>query len=66
MNWTICQYKGGRMKTIYQVVTTSGVVKATFVFLDDAQEYIKTKEPLCRILPLDVWITEPKRGEKNE
>lgn len=54
------------MKTIYQVVTTSGVVKATFVFLDDAQEYIKTKEPLCRILPLDVWITEPKRGKKDE
>lgn len=31
------------MTTIYQVVTTSGIVKETFVFLDDAQEFIKTK-----------------------
>jgi len=54
------------MKTIYQVVTTSGVVKATFVFLDDAQDFIKTKEPLCRIIPLTVEITKPTRGRKSD
>ena len=42
------------MTPIYQVVTISGIVKGTFVFLDDAQEFIKTKEPLCRIIPLTV------------
>lgn len=31
------------MTTIYQVVTTSGIVKGTFVFLDDAQEFYKNK-----------------------
>ena len=54
------------MTTIYQVVTTSGIVKGTFVFLDDAQEFIKTKEPLCRIIPLTVEITKPTRGKKND
>lgn len=42
------------MTTVYQVVTISGIVKGTFVFLGDAQDFIKTKEPLCRIIPLTV------------
>jgi hypothetical protein len=54
------------MATIYQVVTTSGIVKGTFVFLDDAQEFIKTKEPLCRIIPLTVEITKTTRGRKGD
>lgn len=54
------------MTTIYQVVTTSGVVKGTFVFLDDAQEFIKTKEPLCRIIPLTVETTKTTRGKKSD
>ena len=54
------------MTTIYQVVTTSGIVKGTFVFLDDAQEFIKTKEPLCRIVPLTVEITKTKGRKDNE
>lgn len=54
------------MTTIYQVVTTSGIVKGTFVFLDDAQDFIKTKEPLCRIIPLTVEITKTTRGKKND
>ena len=54
------------MTTIYQVVTTGGIVKGTFVFLDDAQEFIKTKEPLCRIIPLTVEITKPKGRKDNE
>lgn len=54
------------MTTIYQVVTTSGIVKGTFVFLDDAQDFIKTKEPLCRIIPLPVEITKTTRGRKSD
>lgn len=54
------------MTTIYQVVTTSGIVKGTFVFLDDAQEFIKTKEPLCRIIPLTVETTKTTRGRKSD
>lgn len=54
------------MTTIYQVVTTSGIVKGTFVFLDDAQEFIKTKEPLCRIVPLTVEITKQRGRKDNE
>lgn len=54
------------MTTIYQVVTTNGIVKGTFVFLDDAQDFIKTKEPLCRIIPLTVEITKPTRGRKRD
>lgn len=54
------------MTTIYQVVTTSGIVKGTFVFLDDAQDFIKTKEPLCRIIPLIVETTKPTRGRKSD
>lgn len=54
------------MTTIYQVVTTSGIVKGTFVFLDDAQDFIKTKEPLCRIIPLTVEITKPRGRKDNE
>lgn len=54
------------MTTIYQVVTTSGIIKGTFVFLDDAQDFIKTKEPLCRIIPLTVETTKPTRGRKND
>lgn len=53
------------MTTIYQVVTTSGIVKGTFVFLDDAQEFIKTKEPLCRIIPLTVKITKNNKREER-
>lgn len=54
------------MTTIYQVVTTSGIVKGTFVFLDDAQDFIKTKEPLCRIIPLTAEITKTTRGRKSD
>ena len=54
------------MTTIYQVVTTNGIVKGTFVFLDDAQEFIKTKDPLCRILPLTIETTKTIRGKKND
>lgn len=54
------------MATIYQVVTNSGIVKGTFVFLDDAQDFIKTKEPLCRIIPLTVEITKTTRGRKGD
>ena len=54
------------MTTIYQVVTISGIVKGTFVFLDDAQEFIKTKEPLCRIIPLTVETTKTTRGRKGD
>ena len=54
------------MTTIYQVVTDSGVVKGTFVFPDDAQDFIKTKEPLCRIIPLTVEITKTIRGRKSD
>ena len=54
------------MTTIYQVVTTNGIVKGTFVFLDDAQEFIKTKEPLCRIIPLTIETTKTTRGKKND
>lgn len=54
------------MTTIYQVVTTSGIVKGTFVFLDDAQAFIQTKEPLCRIVPLIVETTKTTRGKKND
>lgn len=53
------------MTTIYQVVTTSGIVKGTFVFLDDAQDFIKTKESLCRIIPLPVEITKTTRRKKD-
>ena len=54
------------MTTIYQVVTLGGVVKGTFVFLDDAQDFIKTKEPPCRIIPLTVEITKTTRGRKSD
>jgi len=54
------------MTTIYQVVTTNGIVKGTFVFLDDAQEFIKTKEPLCRVIPLTIETTKKTRGKKND
>lgn len=54
------------MTTIYQVATTNGIVKGTFVFLDDAQEFIKTQEPLCRIIPLTVEITKTTRGRKSD
>lgn len=54
------------MTTIYQVVTDSGVVKGTFIFLDDAQDFIKTKEPLCRIIPLTLEITKTTRGRKSD
>ena len=54
------------MTTIYQVVTTNRIVKGTFVFLDDAKEFIKTKEPLCRIIPLTVETTKPTRGRKSD
>lgn len=54
------------MTTIYQVVALDGIIKGTFVFLDDAQDFIKTKEPLCRIVPLTVEITKPTRGRKSD
>ena len=54
------------MTTIYQVVTLGGVVKGTFVFLDDAKAFIETKEPLCRIIPLTVEITKTTRGRKSD
>ena len=54
------------MTTIYQVVTTKGIVKGTFVFLDDAQAFIQTKEPLCRIIPLTVEITKTTRWRKSD
>lgn len=54
------------MTTIYQVVTLGGIVKGTFVFLDDAQAFIQTKEPLCRIVPLTVEITKTTRGRKSD
>lgn len=54
------------MTTIYQVVTLDGIIKGTFVFLDDAQDFIKTKEPLCRIVPLTVEITKTTRGRKSD
>ena len=54
------------MTTIYQVVTLGGVVKGTFVFLDDAQAFVQTKEPLCRIVPLTVETTKPTRGRKSD
>lgn len=53
------------MTTIYQVVTTGGIVKGTFVFLDDDQEFIKIKEPLCRIVPLTVEIRKATRGRTD-
>lgn len=53
------------MHTIYQVVTLGGIVKGTFVFLDDAQAFIQTKEPLCRIVPLTVEITKTTRRKKD-
>lgn len=54
------------MATIYQVVTNSGIINGTFMFLDDAQDFIKTKEPLCRIIPLTVEITKTTKGSKND
>lgn len=54
------------MTTIYQVVALDGIIKGTFVFLDDAQDFIKTKEPLCRIVPLTVEITKTTRGRKSD
>ena len=54
------------MTTIYQVVTLGGIVKGTFVFLDDAKAFIETKEPLCRIIPLTVEITKTTRGRKSD
>jgi hypothetical protein len=54
------------MTTIYQVVTLGGVVKGTFVFLDDAKAFIETKEPLCRIIPLTVETTKTTRGKKSD
>lgn len=54
------------MTTIYQVVTLGGVVKGTFVFPEDAQAFIQTKEPLCRIVPLTVETTKPTRGRKSD
>lgn len=54
------------MTTIYQVVALDGIIKGTFVFLDDAQDFIKTKEPLCRIVPLTVEITKTIRGRKGD
>lgn len=54
------------MTTIYQVVALDGIIKGTFVFLDDAQDFIKTKEPLCRIVPLTVEITKTTRGRKGD
>lgn len=54
------------MTTIYQVVTLGGVVKGTFVFLDDAKAFIETKEPLCRIVPLTIETTKTTRGKKND
>lgn len=54
------------MTTIYQVVTTSGIVKGTFVFLDDAKAFIETQEPLCRIIPLIVETTKTTRGKKSD
>lgn len=54
------------MTTIYQAVTTSSIVKGTFVFLDDAQDFIKTKELLCRIIPLTVETTKTTRGRQSD
>lgn len=54
------------MTTIYQVVALDGTVKGTFVFPDDAKVFIETKAPLCRIIPLAVEITKPKRGRKSD
>lgn len=54
------------MTTIYQVVTLGGIVKGTFVFLDDAKAFIETQEPLCRIIPLTVEITKTTRGRKSD
>lgn len=54
------------MTTIYQVVTLGGVVKGTFVFLDDAKAFVETKEPLCRIVPLTIETTKTTRGKKND
>lgn len=50
------------MTIIYQVVK-DGPVKATFVFLEDAQEYVKKEEPLGRVLPLPVEITKGRKKE---
>lgn len=54
------------MTTIYQVITLGGVVKGTFVFLDDAKAFVETKEPLCRIIPLIVETTKKTRGKKSD
>lgn len=54
------------MTTIYQVVTLGGIVKGTFVFLDDAKAFIETQEPLCRIIPLTIETTKTTRGKKND
>lgn len=54
------------MTTIYQVVTLGGIVKGTFVSLDDAKAFIETQEPLCRIIPLTVETTKPTRGRKSD
>lgn len=54
------------MTTIYQVVTLGGIVKGTFVFLDDAKSFIETQEPLCRIIPLTVETTKTTRGRKSD
>lgn len=54
------------MTTIYQVVTLGGIVKGTFVFLDDAKAFVETKEPLCRIVPLTIETTKTTRGKKND
>lgn len=54
------------MTTIYQVVTLGGIVKGTFVFLDDAKAFIETQEPLCRIVPLTIETTKTTRGKKND
>ena len=54
------------MTTIYQAVTLGGIVKGTFVFLDDAKAFIETQEPLCRIIPLTVETTKTTRGRKSD
>lgn len=40
------------MTTIYEVVDLLNRVRATFVFKEDAEEFIRTRHPTCVIRPL--------------
>ena len=53
------------MTTIYQVVTTSGIVKGTFVFLDDAQEFIKNKRTALSYNSVDSGNNKNNKREER-